>query len=144
MSRQDQYLISATFAYKVNGQLQTKSFARMDTFSGGEVDSEETKFNPGGLGEPISLGGRKTVGNVTIGRLYDAVTDHPNMGWLMGGVGKADVTVTKTLIDIDGNALANPLVYKGKLKTITPPEFDSESSDAALWEAEISSATVTQ
>lgn len=140
MSRQDQYnvVVSVTF------RGETRSFGTFDTLSGGEVDSEETKFHPGNLGNAVSLGGRRTVGNVTVGRLYDFLRDHPNMGWLMAGVGKADVVVTKIGIDADGNAYARPIVYTGKLKALNLPEHDSESSDAGLFELEVSSANVTQ
>lgn len=143
MSRQDQYAVSITVRYNVNGSVQTRSFI-MDGFEGGEVDSEDTKFYPGGLGEQISLGGRRTVGNVTVSKLYDIVSDHPNMGWLMGGVGKADCTVIKTLVNVDGASVGNPLTYTGKLKRVEPPAFDSESTDAGMWEVEVSSAAVTQ
>jgi hypothetical protein len=140
MSRQDQYNVTVTVSYGGTA----KDLGTFDSFSGGEIDSEETKFWPGGLGQQISLGGRRTVNNVTVGRLYDLSRDHPNMGWLAGGIGKADVTVTKTSITVDGVASGRPLVYRGKLKQLTPPEHDSESSDAAMYELEISSATVTQ
>jgi hypothetical protein len=144
MSREDQYNVTVSVAYKVGGVLQTKDLGTFDTFDGGEIDSEETKFHPGGLGQPVSLGGRRTVNNVTVGRLYDLSRDHPNAGWLAGGVGKADVVVVKTSIDVDGNAFGRALVYRGKLKQLTLPSHDSESSDAAIYELEISSATVTQ
>jgi hypothetical protein len=32
------------------------------------------------------------------------------------------------------------LVYRGTLKTVTPPEIDSESSDAAVLEIEVTPA----
>lgn len=140
MSREDQYNVTVTVKY---GGTE-KDLGTFDKMGGGEVDSEETKFPPGGMAEEISLGGRKTVGNVTVSRLYDLSRDHGEMGWLIGGVGKADVTVTKTHLDSDGNAWDQPLVYQGKLKAISFPEPDSESSDAALFELEVSSATVTQ
>lgn len=140
MSRQDQYNVTVTVSYGGTA----RDLGTFDSLSGGEIDSEETKFWPGGLGQQISLGGRRTVNNVTVSRLYDLARDHPNMGWLSGGIGKADVTVTKTSITVDGVASGRPLVYRGKLKQLTPPEHDSESSDAAMYELEISSATVTQ
>lgn len=140
MSREDQYNITVSVTYAGT----TKDLGTFDTFDGGEIDSEESKYSPGGLAEQISLGGRKTVGNVTVARLYDLFRDHPNMGWLIGGVGKADVTVTKTSITADRVASGRPLVYKGKLKAVSPPTHDSESSDAARFELEVSSATVTQ
>jgi hypothetical protein len=140
MSRQDQFNITVTMAY---GGV-TRELGTFDTFSGGEVDSEETKYWPGGMANQISLGGRKTVGNVTVGRLYDLVRDHPLMGWILGGVGKAEITVNKASMNIDSQVISNALVYQGKLKAVTPPEHDSESSDASTWEMEVSSATVKQ
>lgn len=140
MSREDQYNVTVSVEYGGNVQ----DLGTFDSFDGGEVDSEETKYWPGGLGQQLSLGGRRSVGNVTVGRLYDLTRDHPIMGWLMGGVGKADVTVTKTSLTIDSVAIAAPLIYKGKLKTLTPPGHDSESNNAAVFTMEVSSATVTQ
>lgn len=139
MSREDQFNVTVS----VTRGNETRDLGTFDSFDGGEVDSEETKYSPGGLQAQISLGGRRQVGNVTVGRLY-TLADHRIMGWLLGGVGKADVVVVKTPIDVDGNSYGNALVYNGKLKAVTPPDHDSESSDAAVWEMEISSATVTQ
>lgn len=144
MSREDQYNVTVTVSYVRDGTRQTQSLGTFDGFTGGDVDSEETKFWPGGLGQQISLGGRRTVNNFTVSRLYDLVRDHPLMGWLMGGVGKADVTATKQPLTIDGAATGRPLVYQGKLKSVTPPDHDSESGSAAKFEMEISSASVTQ
>lgn len=144
MSRTDQYNVTASVTYKVNGSPQTKDLGTFDTFDGGEIDSEETKFNPGGMGQTKSLGGRRSVGNVTISRNYEYGRDHLLVGWLAGGVGKADFVITKTFLDVDGNAYDRPITYRGKLKTVTPPSHDSESSDAAMIELEMSSATMTQ
>ena len=140
MSREDQFNVTVTV--KRGGTV--KDLGTFDTFDGGEIDSEETKYWPGGLANQLSLGGRRSVSNLTVGRLYDLARDHPNMGWLAGGVGKADVIVTKTSIDIDGNAFGRPLIYEGKMKQLTPPNHDSESNDAAVYEIEVSSASVTQ
>jgi hypothetical protein len=139
-TRQDNYDVTVSIVYGGT----TKDLGTFDSFSGGEVDSEETKYYPGAMQEPVSLGGRKSVGNVTVGREYDVTRDHPIMGWLFGGAGKADVTVTKTLMNVDAVAQPAPLVYHGKLKTVTPPDHDSESNDAGVFTLEISSATVAQ
>lgn len=144
MSREDQYNVTVTVTRNIAGQVVRKSLGTFDKMSGGEVDSETSTFWPGGMGEQISLGGRRTVGNVTVERLYDLARDHGQIGWLMDGAGTADVTVTKTSLDQDKIAYGRPLVYNGKLKAVTPTEPDSESSDAALFSLEIASATVTQ
>lgn len=140
MSRQDQYDV----AVSVTIDSVTKDLGTFDKFDGGEVDSEEALYHPGGMAEAIQLGGRVNVGNVTVSRLYDLTRDHPIIGWLIGGAGRGEVTVTKTSLTVDKHAVLNPLVYNGKLKRVAPPTHDSESSDAALFELEISSATVAQ
>lgn len=144
MSRADQYNVTASVSYRRGGQIETKALGTFDTFDGGEITSDGTVFNPGGMQQQLALGGRRNVENVTIGRLYDLIRDHRIMGWLAAGVGKADVTVTKTSLTVDAVAVDDPLVYQGKLIRVAPPGHDSESTDAALWEMEISSATVTQ
>lgn len=140
MSRQDQFNVTASV--KIGGV--TRDLQTFDKFDGGDVDSEEALYHPGGMVAAIQLGGRVNVSNVTIARLYVLTRDHPIMGWLISGVGRGDVTVTKTSLTVDKAAVLNPLVYQGKLKRIGPPPHDSESSDANLWELEVSSATVTQ
>lgn len=106
-----------------------------DQQGGGEIDSEETTYRPGGMAPRISLGGSTTVGNVTLTRLCDRGRDWDLLRRLASTrVGKAECIVAKQPLDTDGNPWGRPLVYRGKLKTVTPPETDSNSSDAATWE----------
>jgi hypothetical protein len=143
MSREDQYDVRVSITRSINGVLVTKDLGTFDKMSGGEVDSEESKYRPGAMAQQISLGGYTTVGNVTVSRLYDLARDYPNVAWILNGVGNADVTVNKQSLDINGNPYGKPLVYSGKLKTWTPPDHDSMSSDPAMFEFEVSSARVT-
>jgi hypothetical protein len=89
-----------------------------DTLSGGELDSEESKYQPGGMAAEISLGGRKTIGNVTIGRYCDRTR-------------AARITIGQTPLDPMGARAGEPLTYTGTLKTVTPPDVDSTGTDAA-------------
>lgn len=132
MSRQDQYDVRVS----VDGV----DLSTFDTLSGGEIDSEETTYKPGGMGARISLGGSVNVGNVTVAVLYDLARIHVLAHWLISRVGKGDVVVNKQPLDVDGNVYGRPLVYRGKLKQVNPPEHDSESSDAARLELEITPA----
>ena len=132
MSRQDQYAVSVT--------IDGVNTGIWDKLTGGEVDSEETKYKPGAMAKEVSLGGSVNTGNVTVSRLYVLPRDHTSIkGWL-NRVGKAPVTVSKQSLDTDGNVFGDPLVYSGILKMVTPPEVDSESSDAALVEIEVSTS----
>lgn len=135
MSRQDQYAVT----FNVDG----RDLGVWDKLSGGEVDSEETKYKPGGMGSQITLGGSVEVGAVTLSRLYVLARDHEGatgIHWLLSRVGKGRCTVNRQPLDADGNVYGRPVVYTGTLKTVTPPEIDSESSDAALIECEITPA----
>jgi hypothetical protein len=104
-----------------------------DKKSGGQMDSEETTYHPGGMADPVSLGGRKNVENLCrIGRDWAAIPS------LMNAVGKAKVTVTDQPLDFDGNASGiNALTYNGTLKRVTPPDADSEASGPAMIEIEV-------
>ena|SRR5437763_15897298 len=129
MSRLDQYDVTVI----VDGT----DLGTFDKFAGGEIDSEETTYKPGGMGQRVSLGGSVNVGNVTVSTLYDLTRIHTLVHWLISRVGKADVVVNKQPLDVDGNVYGRRLTYRGKLKQVHPPEPDSESSDAGLLELEI-------
>lgn len=129
-SRQDQYAVSVTIDGVATGV--------WDKMTGGEMDSEETKYKPGGLAKQISLGGSQNLGNVTVSRIFDLDTIAPLVKGWMTRAGKAPVTVTKQPLDVDGNIYGPPIIYNGILKAVTPPEVDSESSDAGLVEIEVS------
>lgn len=138
MSRQDQYDIAVTYTDAAGTVIKIGD--SFDKLTGGAVDSEETKYKPGGMQPQISLGGSITNENVTVSRLFRAERDQDVAAQLKSRVGKGDVTVNKTLLTVDGEPAGAPLVYKGKLKRIGFPEADSESSAAALFEIEISVA----
>lgn len=109
-----------------------------DVLTGGETDSDELKYRPGGMAPVISLGGVVTVGQVIVSRIYQLQRDHLQVHWLLGRVGKGNVVVNKAVLDPDGNAFGKPLVTKGVLKRVTPPEVDSNATgDAATIEIEI-------
>ena len=133
-SRQDTYSV----AVAIDGI----DYGVWDKMSGGEVDSEETKYKPGGMAPELSLGGSKSVGNITISRIYDLDRDHSQVKSLMNKAGTGDVTVTKQPLDVNAVPHGAPLVYTGKLKQVTAPEVDSKSSDPGMIELEISSAGV--
>jgi hypothetical protein len=137
-TRQDTWAITVSVEDVTNPNRPLMPLGVWDKKSGGEVDSEEYKYNPGAMAEAVSLGGRKITGNVTTSRLYRLVRDHQELTRKMiAGVGKARVVVAQQPLDVDGNAFGRPIVWNGTLKRWTPPEVDSESSDAALVEIEV-------
>lgn len=127
-TREDTWLITAS----VDGA----DLGIWDTKSGGEIDSEEAKYRPGGMAAEYSLGGRRTIGNVTIGRNLDRLRDWPLIKWLAGRAGAGRVVIGVTPLDVNGARGGDPLVYTGTLKQCTPPDIDSMGNDPAMLELE--------
>lgn len=107
-----------------------------DKKKGGQVEADDSKFSPGGMGRPISLGGRAKTENVTLSRLNtkDVVRFTPA---LRSRVGKGAAVVKVQFLDENDAAFEDPDVWTGTLTRVTPPEHDSESDDAAMIEVEI-------
>lgn len=135
-TRQDTYNVTVT-VYRADDPGAVLIKGTWDVFEGGEIDSEETRYNPGGMEDPVSLGGRRMVGNVTVRRLYRLGRDHQAIQGLINGVGRSRMTVGKQPLDIDGNIFGRPIVYNGTLKRCTPPTHDSNSSEAGTIELEM-------
>lgn len=134
MSRKDQYSVGVS--------INSVDYGIWDKMTGGEMDSDEKKYKPGGLKPEISLGGTRTVTNVTVSRLYDLNRDHTKVKDIIAAVGNATVNIKKQPLDVNGSAFGEPIVYQGKLKSCKPPEADSESGDAAMVEIEVSTAGI--
>jgi hypothetical protein len=114
-----------------------RPFGVWDTLDGGESDSEETKYRPGGMKPQVSLGGSRSIGNLTLSRLLSR-PDWTYARSLMSRTGQAKCVVSRQPLDTDGNPWGTPLTYRGTLKTVTPGGSDSNSSDAQTWEIVIS------
>jgi hypothetical protein len=121
----------------VSVSIENIPFGVWDKLEGGAVDSEETKYYPGGMRPQVSLGGRKTTDNITVRRLYRLSRDHDEAKRFVNWVGSANVVVTKQPMDLDGNPYGLPIVYSGTLKRVEFPDHDSESSDAGLISLEV-------
>jgi hypothetical protein len=127
-TREDTWLLTFNVAGRPLGVWDTKE--------GGEVDSEETKYPPGGMAREISLGGRRTIGNITLSRYCDRVRDWPLIKWLCDQAGAGRVSIGQTPLNFAGAPGGAQLGYTGTLKTVTPPPVDSTGSDAAKIECE--------
>lgn len=128
-TRQDTFVVRLT----VNGV----SFGVWDKKSGGELDSESTLYYPGNMRDAQDLGGRATPGAITLSRNYDRVDDHDRVNTYLTGVGKAKCTVGITPLDENGNEHGKTIIWNGRLKRVSTPDVDSESSSAAMIEVEI-------
>lgn len=122
--------------FRVTMSLDGVDFGIWDTKEGGETDSEETRYKPGG-GPEEPLGGKQTVTQLTVTRMFRRGRDDELMSLLRrkSGSGEAIVKVVNT--DADGNPWSTGETYKGVLKRVAPPQIDSNSSDVAMITAEI-------
>lgn len=128
--------VTRSDTYRVTVSIAGIQFGVFDQLEGGDVDSEENKYYPGGMEDPVSLGGRRTVENVTFRRLYRLGRDHIESQRLIDWVGTADVVITKQPLDKNKVRFGKPLVYRGTLKRVSFPDHDSQSNDPGMLELE--------
>src|SRR5215831_18695795 len=122
-TRQDMFVVRLT--------VEGNSFGIWDKKTGGELDSDEVKYYPGGMNLPVTLGGKVTPGNLTLQRLYDRLDDHDRINDLFNAVGRGKVSVSQRPMDLNGDGYGKPVIWTGKLKRVLVPDVDSESTTAA-------------
>jgi hypothetical protein len=106
-----------------------------DTFDGGETDSEEEVFRPGGMDQQISLGGRQTFGNVTMQRHHDAWLAGL-VKWLRNQCGRTRITIGRVPLNAAGQQSGSVEWLGGTMKRCTPPTHDSMGGGVAMVEVE--------
>lgn len=129
-TRQDTWAVNVRVEHVTHPNRIMLNCGVWDQSSGAEVDSDETKYPPGGMQPKVSLGGQATQNNITVSRLYRLVRDHQDLAQiLLNGAGKARMEISHQPLDIDGNVFGRPIVSKGILKRCKLPEVDSKNSD---------------
>jgi len=126
-TRQDTWQVSLSVEHPHNPGSMI-NYGVWDTKTGGEVDSEERLYYPGGMAPPYSLGGRITPGQITLTRNYRLGRDHDNIQQLIDAVGVSRIIISQQPMDRYKNMYGRPIVWTGTLKTVTLPEHNSEST----------------
>jgi hypothetical protein len=129
-TRQDTFRVTLT--------IDGKNYGVWDKKTGGDVDSNELKYRPGGMGPIQSMGGTRVTNNITLQRDYDRVRDHDHVNEFLKAVGKKRATVHQQPLDLDGNPYGKAIHWHGVFKRVLAPDHDSEGSGAAMIEVEIS------
>lgn len=127
MSRVDQYDIRV----KLAGNRIPEPWDKM---TGGRITADTVKYRPGNMAPQISLGGHKSIEDVTVQRLFKQGRDNALLQQWVNYTGRATMEVHKQPLNIDGHPVGPALVYVGKLMDVKPPDVDSESTSAALIE----------
>jgi hypothetical protein len=109
--------------------------------TGGAFDSDETKFRSSGTEQQKAEGGLPTTSNVTVVFKYDP-RQH-DLNWLRGRRGWAEANVTRQKLErnSDGSgwhSVGDPLVYTGKLKAVTPIDYDANGTTVDTFSLECS------
>lgn len=134
-TRQDTYSVNVQIEHPTSGAML--NYGTWDKLSGGGLSASTSSYKPGAMGPPVSLGGSKVAANVVVSRLYRLGRDHDVVDQLLASVGRSHMIITKQPLDLEGNSYGRPIVYKGTLDRVTPPEVDSEASGAGLIELEM-------
>lgn len=103
-----------------------------DKRTGGDVDSDEQKYRPGAMGDPVSLGGAVTMSNVVLERNYVLERDHVIIHALMALAGVGDITASAQPLDTNKVPFGRPIVETGKIKQVAFPDHDSTSSNPGM------------
>lgn len=117
--------------------INNSSFGIWDKKTGGDLDSDEVTYYPGGMVDRIALGGRVLPANITLSRIYDGVEDHARINTMLNAVGKGSCKVTQNPLDVNGNRYGKKVTWSGILKKVLVPNVDSETTAAAMIELEI-------
>lgn len=108
-----------------------------DSCTGGDTDSDETKYRPGGMAPEVSLGGSVSTANVVVARNFALGRDDVLLPKLRAAAGRKNASVTVQPLDSDRNAFGVPWTHRGVLQRVQGPQHDSTSTDAAMLELEI-------
>jgi len=122
--------------FRVTISLNGRNLGIWDTKDGGETDSEETRYKSGG-GPQESLGGTNFVTQITASRMFRRGRDDELMAYMRKCVGSGEAVVKVLTLDSDGNPWTTGETYTGVWKRVSPPSVDSNSTDVAMVECEI-------
>lgn len=122
--------------FRVTMSLDGEDLGVWDTKEGGETDSEETRYRPGG-GVEESLGGATTVTQITCSRIFRRGRDDQRIAFMRSRAGWGQAVLKVLTLDADGNPFTTSEQYTGVLKRVGPPAVDSNASDVAMIEVEI-------
>lgn len=102
-----------------------------DTMEGGDRSSDGVNYLPGGMAPSVELGGLPKRSDLTISRIWSDTMIAAYKA-LDNGCGKAAVTASYTNLDANGTMVPNSTItYTGILKSVTRPNYDSNSSGEA-------------
>lgn len=111
--------------------------ASWKSIEGANLEADDAKTRPGGMGREVSIGGPASRDDATCSiQLTDVV-----IGWhktLENRIGVARAKASYTFLGPERTPMGASHTVVGTLKSVTLPDMDSESSDAAMYTLVIS------
>lgn len=126
---QRHFKVSVTVTYNGETRFADQIF---DTWEGGNISADATKYRRGGMGIQIVSTGPPEIDDITCSRDYDWVRDDKFAHWLSDAVGKGIITINKVVTDDNGATVGVEHIARGKFVGYQHPEHDSNSGDMAI------------
>jgi len=128
--REDQ----ADIRVQVNGVAYGESWA---TASGGNLEADDSKTRPGGMGREVTIGGPASRDDLEVEIQLDDVV----LGWHRAlenvlGVGEAKIAIT--FLAPDRTPTGQTMTMVGVLKAVTLPDMASDSGDVGMYKLAMS------
>lgn len=126
--------------YRITLNIDGRDCGVWDKKTGGDADSSETKYKPGGMAPEETFGGDVEVSNVMLTRVKkrQGRDDIDLIKFLFSRRGRGRATIVEQPLDVDKNAYGVPTTYTGILKKVSGADVDSNSNEADTYELEIS------
>lgn len=127
---------SSNSHFQVLVSINGVSLGAFDTRTGGGTSAEVAKHTPASApSKRVALGGPRDTEDLTVSRGFVASRDFDLIRTYTPLVGLAEVVVTQAPRDKDGRPLTDRTqTWTGVLSSIGQPEYDSNSSDVAMFE----------
>lgn len=115
-----------------------------DSKTGGETSADTVKHYNGGSLTPQVIAAPSETANVVVSRAYDHTRDYAAHKKARSLVGRWSTTLSVTPTDNNLSAIGKATVYpKALLVRVSEPDYDSGSSDPAMFELEFAISSVS-
>lgn len=115
-------------AFRASLNVAGVDYGSWDALTGGDFDTNEVKYTPFDEEQRVYVG-QKTTNNVTLERDYVEAIDGPLLAKDLRGQSATGVILDR---DANGNFQQNRPPYRGVVKTIIPPDYDSNDSSTVV------------
>lgn len=127
-----------TSQFRATLKVDDTDYGTWDTREGGATEADTPDpYRPGGMGPPESAGGDPVTGDLTMRKRFKGATIAETYVALVNKVGSGACVVTFQPLDAAKVAFGKPIVWKGVLTGIEPPDHDSNETGWATFQVTV-------